>query len=288
MSSLEMILYIIGHGFLASEKFGRTAPQLRVLAVLGVWSPPRFRRKGDIAVQHYQVQLPLLSNSFMRLELCLVILSIVGYFLDFDGFGRVRFVHILRCARLIYGLSNIWPLMVRVIATFQSALSGMATALVLLVFFFILFGITGVDQFTNSLSNRCVLDPIPKPYSSYNRSEICLDGVGGGGCVEANPSLNCDIAGQNISFTAPFLCRGNMVCRTLDPPNFGYTSYNDFFHASLLMIQLTSLSDWGTFLYGVWMSNPQIIIGIYNAAVIIIVSYVVLNFVVATICSAYS
>lgn len=287
MSSLEMVVYIIGHGFFAGEKFGRTAHQLRVLAVLGVWSPPRFRRKGDIAVQHYQVQMPLLSNAFMRIELSLVILSIIGYFLEFDGIGRVRFVHVLRSARLIYGLSNIWPLMVRVIATFQASLAGMSTALVLLLFFFILFGITGVDQFSDSLSNRCVLEAVPTPYGSYNRSDICIDGVSSG-CVEASPILYCDIDAATSSFTAPFVCRGNMVCRTLDPPNYGYTSFNDFFHAAILMIQLTSLTEWSTFMYGVWMSNPSIFVGVYCAVLIIVVSYVVLNFVVATICSAYS
>lgn len=288
MSSLEVILYVVGHGFFAGEKFGRTAKQLRILAVLGVWSPPRFRRKGDLAAQHYQVQTPLLSNPFMRIELLLLVISLIGYMLDSDGFGRVRYVHLLRCARLIYGLANFWPMLIRVIATFQASFSGMSTALVLLLFFFVLFGIAGVDQFSDSLSYRCVLEPTPLPFGTYNRTNICLEGPSLDACLEASPILYCDQGASATSFSAPFVCRGNMVCRNLEAPNYGYTSFDDFFHAALLMLQLTSLTDWSTFLYGLWMSNPQIFVGAFCAVLIIIVSYVVLNFVVATICCAYS
>lgn len=281
MSACEVLVYVVGHGFVGSSKYGRSSEQLRILSVLRVWSPPRYRRRGDVEAQQYQVQTPILSDPFLRAETVVIVLSIISYGFDKDGFGRLRYLHGLRCARLLYGLSSAWHTLHRVIATLKSSLPGLSTAMVLLTFFLLIFGIAGVDQFSTNVNWQCLL---PATYDS-NLTSCRYDASA---CIAAQPALYCDPTGTEPSVSSPFVCRGEMQCTDVGAPNYGLTSFDDILRGALLMVQMTSLTDWWSLMQAIWSSSPRILVGVYSALLIIVVSYIVLNFVVAIMCSAYS
>lgn len=292
-STAEMVIYIIGHGFFKGSKFGRSAQQLRVMSVLGVWSPPRFRRKGVVSSERFQIQTPLLSHPFLRVELVLVAISIIGYMIGGgSSWGKLRYLHGLRCSRLVYGLALLFPNLSVLIGTIQTSFAGLTPPIALLFFFFVLFGVAGLDQFSGSMEDRCVMiDPLLHA-TNYSRSLMCTGDSSVGDplwqqCVEAVPSLPCDIVDAPTA-NSPVVCRGNMVCRSLPAPNHGFTSFSNIFTTTVLLIQVTSLTEWGDIMSTVWSSNNRMLVGIYFTLIVMIVYFVVLNFVVAIISSAYS
>ena len=125
---LEFVVYVIGHGFFPRSKIQKSsASNSRIQSILSVWSPVRFRqRKVTIAGKLLQ-QKPFLNNAMMCMEAVLVVVSIVGYAVpggnSKNGFGRLRYLHGLRCLRLMSPLTSVIPSVTFLVNTFQSSMS---------------------------------------------------------------------------------------------------------------------------------------------------------------------
>ena len=288
----EIVLYSVGHGVWSGAHHQHTIKKERVKSVLSVWSPPRFRRKKGVVDSSFQIQTPLLQHPAMRMDAMLVVLSLLGYMIPPNEFGfeRMRYLHGLRCGRLLYGFAVFVPGLRIHLTAFETTLRSLGPAGTLLAFFLVLFGVTGNALFNGALSRSCVMiNPIyAYPLNQSTWGDICL--AAGrpilDDCVVVTPYLTCSYSTEP-GFAAPNVCRFPSVCRELVSPNNGWTSFNNVFLAWLTLIQIVSLSSWSDLMYGVWGNNPQIFVGLYFVAVIVIISFVTLNFVVAIVRSAY-
>jgi hypothetical protein len=213
-SCAELSLYTIGHGFFPSGmRSHRSSKWQRIQAVLSVWSPPRFRRRRDD--QTFLVKVPLWSNSLLRIELTLVVISVIGYLLPFSiGFHRAKYLHGLRSMRLLFGLATIWTQLLVFAMVLLDCITALSPAFLMLAFFLILFGVAGIDQFGGSLSRRCVMVHPSYQFEATDLRNVCL-GLGRpvvDDCVESTPPMTCSLDASDVSFSTPTVCRGQMVC----------------------------------------------------------------------------
>jgi len=72
-------------------------------------------------------------------------------------------------------------------------------------------------------------------------------------CVEAVPPLTCSEAASS-NFFNPVVCPFPQVCREVDPPNYGFTKFDNIVWAWLTILHITSLSDWSDVMYRLWGS----------------------------------
>ena len=111
--------------------------------------------------------------------------------------------------------------------------------LAFMMFFMLVFGILGIENFKGTLQHRCIVDgPAPSGYISlgkqgarlatnfYTRNDTAyFDGEGSEGNM-GEFELWCGRDGKGVS------CPSNMFCKyDFGNPHFGFAGFDDFYQA---------------------------------------------------------
>jgi hypothetical protein len=297
----ELCVYVLAYGFLPTRTSSKSSIEVqRVMAIFAVWSPPRLRQSTAVqqlrknsAQSNADDRRPLLSSPGRIVEVLLLGLSIAGYCIPTDAspFSQLRYLHGLRCIKLMAAFGHFDPTIAHLLAALKHSVPMLITASTFFAFFFVVFGVLGVDPFKGEMSFVCVTVDI-KRHPTFNitqvdTNDICTD-RSNLTCVESVPTMYCDATATKRSFYSPGVCRLPLVCRETLSPNLGYSNFDNIAYAWLTMLQITSLSRWSDLLYSLWSNNPRIAAGGYCFALIVVVTFIMMNLVTAIINSSFS
>ena len=204
-----------------------------------------------------------LSDWWNRMDFTVVILGLLAYLPGVDNFSGIRTVRVLRPLRTITGVSGMRAL----VKTLLQSLPMLFDVLVLVGFAFFIFGIVGVQLFSEKLRNKCgeLLNPL-------SGCEACGDNHTAG---FANCDATCVLPAApewRFDQTTDDLCSGVMYttypghgtggtglkcpmgeyCAKEDKkhlPNYGITAFDNIMQAWLTIFQCISLEGWTDIMY---------------------------------------
>jgi hypothetical protein len=178
--------------------------------------------------------------------------------LVFSGGGAnlaaLRSFRVLRPLRTISGIEGLRIIVSSMIA----AMPLLMDTILILIFFFIIFGIAGVQLWSGLLKKKC----ISEEFGTVNEND---DFCGG---VRSCPS-------------------GHFCGKSKSNPNFGITSFDNVLYAMLIIFQSVSLEGWSVIM--VYMEKCFSILAIlYFVPIVFIGAFFLLNLTLAVIKSKFT
>eukprot|EP00485_Elphidium_margaritaceum_P010070 CAMPEP_0202692280 /NCGR_PEP_ID=MMETSP1385-20130828/6693_1 /ASSEMBLY_ACC=CAM_ASM_000861 /TAXON_ID=933848 /ORGANISM="Elphidium margaritaceum" /LENGTH=1814 /DNA_ID=CAMNT_0049347777 /DNA_START=122 /DNA_END=5566 /DNA_ORIENTATION=+ len=228
--------------------------------------------------------------------LVVVIGSIVPLILG-PGAASVASIRAIRILRALRTIPRV-PRLKSLVATIINALPGLTGTAVLLSFFFIVFGIIGIQLFHGDLKQQCTTDVlidgeevrVPLTYISLSSEYVAFcsndDGKNPSGDVlfpHAGMYTCNDLAvalGENI-VDAPYECTGGN-----ENPLAGMQNYDNIFYALLQVFQAVTLQDWSAQMYNIARGNTYMV-AFFFIPLTFLVSFFAINLILAVIVNTY-
>ena len=162
-----------------------------------------------------------LKNPWFALDFVIVITGLISFFavlVGMSGGGNVSGIRTLRTLRPLKTITG-FPGMQVIVSTILDSVKLVASALVLLVWLFFIFGVVGIDQYAGKLTHRCYSDP--------------------GGIALVQEETNSAIpSGSSLGSPAEFCLNSG------EAPNHGYTNFDDIAWSSLTVFQTLTRRGW--------------------------------------------
>ena len=193
-------------------------------------------------------------------------------------FNSLRTFRVLRPLRTLSSL----PGMKVLVGSVLNSLPGLANVLLLLLFAFAIFGIAGVQIFAGATHYHCKATPFP------------VNGV----WADADGSRNCAINASKYQFACP---AGQTCGSDFAPPpgysvkrvqeaedfNFGFTTFDNFFLATLTIFQIITMENWSHIMY-MTMGSVTSASAVYYLVLVVFGSFFLMNLVFAVIWDKFS
>lgn len=233
-----------------------------------------------------------LRHSYNRLDFVAVVAYWISFGMQIGGYEKGRHVYVfnmlsgLRILRLL-GLTSGTSIILRSLKRAAPLLLNVAF---LISFFWLLFAIVGVQSFKSSLRRTCVwLNPEPGGQNyvqnlAPENIQFCggyLDAVTG----LPMPWLNS--TGQNGTTSHKgFLCPQGSVCQEGQGPYNGTVSFDNIFQSLELVFVVMSSNTFTDLMYYL-MDSDYLVAAVFFAAGIVILTFWLINLLVAVITSSF-
>lgn len=167
----------------------------------------------------------------------------------------------LRVLRPLKTISSVKSLK-NIILTIFSSLPFLKDIYIILLFMYILFGITGLHLFQGVLHAQCY-DPSTRSY----------------------PILN--FIAQSSYCDSDSICPGISICLdSYSNPFYGQTNFDDVFGATLMAFQASTTENWSTIMYFLFSAFSPVMAGItitYFVVLLILINFILNNLMLAVI-----
>ncbi len=192
-------------------------------------------------------------DSWNYLDFIIILTSWIAIFLDGGvDLTSLRTLRILRPLRSISSIKGLRLLFLVLIGSIKQLLGS----LVILLFFFLLFAITGLQLWMGVLRNRCV-------------------------------EINTGIV-MEYRLCGNLECPGQSECgKYLENPNYGVTSFDDILHSLLTVFQCVTLEGWSSVLNMLQVSFSEWVI-LYFVPLVFIGAFFLLNITLTVLKSSFT
>eukprot|EP00759_Apiculatamorpha_spiralis_P056561 PhF_6_TR8258/c0_g1_i1/m.12560 len=192
----------------------------------------------------------------------LILWSAWGYILDEEALKHLHAGRAFRWFLLFQRPNVLFSNNKAVMETIKHSIDNLIRACMFLIFFFLVFSILGVEAFKGSYSRRCFVGNVtvvPPLFCKDKPSELFRSG-----CPDPK-----------------------MTCKITESPNNGMTSFDHVGVGLLVLTNVATFNNWGTFLYPLMEAENEILPVCYFFAFIIAVAFIVFNLFPAVISSRY-
>ena len=177
--------------------------------------------------------------------------------------------------------------------TIIDAIPGLTGSFILLSFFFMVFGIVGIQLFHGRLKQQCTTiddngNRIPLVYRAVDSDYIALcqydednpDGKVFFGARE--PMQTCNDVAVALGLEAVYTCTDNN-----ENPVAGMQNYDNIFYSLLQVFQTITLQDWSSQLYNLSRGSGYVV-ALFFVPLTFLVSFFAINLILAVIVDTYS
>ena len=167
----------------------------------------------------------------------------------------------------------------RLVTALLSALPALGNAVLFMIFFFILFGIMGVQQFGSSLYQRCRFTEEPStdglwPYDPQIDNLCSKDSMGNYQCPE---DRFCKTPHDgNLETSIDDIANDQMI-------NYGITVFDNLGISFVTVFQMITLEGWAKIMYNLMDSNISWMAILFSILLIIFGSFFLLNVILAVL-----
>eukprot|EP01084_Bolivina_argentea_P006659 12632_1 len=288
---IEMLLKWIGLGFFGRHTAQDTAKDKNADQKASVFSyMVNTVFNGEEEAEKKDEYVGYFLDGWNVLDFVVVVLgSIVP--LALPNAASVSSIRALRTLRALRTIPRV-PKLRTLVMTIIDAIPGLTGSFILLSFFFIVFGIIGIQLFHGQLKEQCTTMvegvQVPLKYISVDTEYTALCQVD-----EDNPGGKV-FFGKNV---APQTCNDVAIALGLPPiyectdhnpnPVAGMQNYDDIFYSLLQIFQTVTLQDWSMQLYNLSRSRSYVVTGFF-VPLTFLVSFFAINLILAVIVDTYS
>ena len=208
-----------------------------------------------------------LHNPWFRLDFVIVVsgtMTLVMFMIGASGGGNVSGMRTLRALKPLRTIS-VFPGMRVQVATILDSMPFIGSAMVLLGWLYVVYGVVGVYLYAGKLTSRCYAP----------ESDVAI-------AEEAN--LPCGGAGGARSCATSEVC----VASKGDYPNYGFTNFDDIAWASLTTFQTLTMRGWSDVMDQLEAATGSLVATkMYFITLIVFGSFFALSLVTAVIIAQY-
>eukprot|EP01062_Namystynia_karyoxenos_P061079 TRINITY_DN5302_c0_g1_i1.p1 TRINITY_DN5302_c0_g1~~TRINITY_DN5302_c0_g1_i1.p1 ORF type:complete len:1975 (+),score=527.51 TRINITY_DN5302_c0_g1_i1:57-5927(+) len=206
--------------------------------------------------------LVLHPHSYLRsgwnvLDFVIVVLAWLTFLPGVDNYSAVRVLRVLRPLRSINGI----PGLKNIVNALFLSVRELFHVLMLVTFFFCVFGILGVQLFMGLFRRRCLPETGPENDTEYE--EFCHDGVAS-------------------EFFQGRPCDPGFVCLDYKNPNHGFVNFDHIGWAFLVIFQCITVEGWVDQMYRLQDLFGAVSL-LYFISLVVLGSYFILNLALAVI-----
>jgi hypothetical protein len=201
----------------------------------------------------------------------------------------------LNCTAYLNGWFDAKQIMLRALTASASLLKRVV---VFLLFFYLIFGIVGIQSFRGSLNRRCIMEtdfqngtvsdqpvlPEKACGSWYQSPNVICQPIG----IDGTTDIICgDPGGQ---YTKGYACPVGQMCKTVDisyERPIGFIRYDNIFIAVFSIFQSVSEQGWTYTMY-LTMDAEYPVAAVYHVFVIVVIDLVFMNMFVAVIAETFA
>ena len=218
----------------------------------------------------------------------------LGYlYLNDSAISSLRAVRVLRPLRSLQRVRSLRMIIESIISSIPSLLD--LSVLSFLVF--LVFGITGVQLLNGLFLNRCFPEgesevPVdPDTVCTLGTAErdlwlLFYDNVQRVEDMLRIPDPLKPWYAQRQQDYFGYVCESDQVCGSFENPNYGVTSFDNFYWASLVVFQVLTLEGWTDIMY--WAQDATYFnIWVYFVGIVLIGSFFVVNMATAVLTDSY-
>ncbi|RHY25522.1 hypothetical protein DYB32_008259 [Aphanomyces invadans] len=185
---------------------------------------------------------------------------------------------LLRVFKVLRGIRLSKHAQALVLSLFES-MRLLVNVIELLLVIFVLFAIAGVSLFQGALHQQCDNEYMSDGYLNVDSNGYLISGNGFRCSMAPNVGRSCMADG---------VCVRNLTDDRLNKnPNYGFTSFDNVAVGLLSVIEIASLSDWGSTMWNLAEARG-LVVGLYFLVVIPVGGYFVVNLVIAVVHNAYT
>lgn len=217
-----------------------------------------------------------LKNKWNILDFFVVMLSLISWYPTFKNSPFFKVFRMLRPIRTI----SFFPGLKILLTMLGESLKEMVSLFILMLFFFILFGVFGTAIWSSLLTYRCRTSVSPQNgfLEVYqNSNQIC---GGSYKCLNNSTCLSItEFYDKKAFFFSPKL---NLYQEQNIPDlNYGYTNFDNIFYAILTIFQVMTLEGWTSIMFIFQNGYNYYSAALYFISVVVLMNYFVLNFTIA-------
>ncbi len=217
-----------------------------------------------------------IKKAWNNLDFLVVILSFIYLIPNFKNFDTLKIIRMLRPIRTI----SFFPGLNRLVSMIGESIRQMLSLFVLMLFFFLLFGVFGTTIWSGLLTYRCreTSKPVNGTWKIINGSDnIC------GGSYQCPENSNClSISGyyeKKIFFFEPKI--DLYLEQRIPQLNYGYTNFDNFMNSVFSVFQVMTLQGWVSIMYMIQNGYNYFSAALYFICVVLVMNYFILNFTIA-------
>ncbi|KAK8089123.1 calcium channel subunit cch1 [Apiospora hydei] len=236
-----------------------------------------------------------LRHGFNRLDFVAVVSFWITFALSITGIEaehRIWIFRMLSCLRIVrlLALTNGTSIILR---SLKKATPLLLRVSFLILFFWILFAIIGIQSFKTSLSRQCVWVDPEDPNNltaAYTNDEVFC-----GGHLDPNGTAlpwvrmrNDNFSDRYFATTHPkgFICPKGSLCLLQESPYNNTVNFDNIYHSLELVFVLMSANTWSDLMY--WTSNSDYLTSaLFFGAGIMIMMLWMTNLLIAVITSSF-
>ncbi|KAF1956154.1 calcium-channel protein CCH1 [Byssothecium circinans] len=225
-----------------------------------------------------------LRHSFNRTDFIAIVSFWIAFMISNTGLQSKKHILIfkmLSCLRIIR-LLNLTSGTAVILRSLKKAAPLLVNVAFLISFFWLLFGIVGVQTFKSSFRRRCVWTNPDNPNDTFiNKDQFC-----GGYLSEDLEPKPYEVPGIQNPTSKGFLCPVNSVCKELFNPYNGTQSFDNILQSLQLVFVIISSNTYSDLLYTI--ADTDYLIGaLFFAAGILILSLWLISLLIAVITSSF-
>ncbi|KAK7989247.1 Transferase [Apiospora arundinis] len=236
-----------------------------------------------------------LRHGFNRLDFVAVVSFWITFALSITGLEAEHHVWIFRmlsCLRIVrlLALTNGTSIILR---SLKKATPLLLRVSFLILFFWILFAIIGIQSFKTSLSRQCVWINPEDPENvtaAYTNSEVFC---GGYLALNGTPQPWVKMRNDNLSDLQPvpthakgYICPKGSLCLLQESPYNNTVNFDNIYHSLELVFVLMSANTWSDLMY--WTTNSDYLTSaLFFGAGIMIMMLWMTNLLIAVITSSF-
>lgn len=236
--------------------------------------------------KHFEIPRAFARSSWNRVDLTSTICFWIALFLTINDYDRRNGIRIfktlavLRILRLVNtdtGLSSI-------LRGIKEAIPQLINIGIMLVYFWVLFGILGVQSFHGSLRRQCVWTNPNDPTDKYNYDmQFC------GGYLDpttGKPKKYVFVDGSEGPVSKGFLCPRNSKCVSDSNPYNGKVSFDNIVNAMELVFVIMSANTFTDLMYYT-MDSDEMAASLFFIIAIFVLTIWMMNLLIAVLVSSF-
>ncbi|ODQ55958.1 hypothetical protein SAICODRAFT_47407, partial [Saitoella complicata NRRL Y-17804] len=249
----------------------------------GCFKTLRELKKAQLARRAY------LRHSFNRLDFVAVVAYWIGFLLSVTAVSSEHHIYVfkmLSCLRILK-LLNITQGTMTILQSLKKAAPLLVNVAFLVGFFWLIFGIVGVQSFKGSFRRQCVYPwTNDSGFQQYETGQYC-----GGHFNLSSPTNRTSYLDRqnNTDGHGPpkgYLCPAPAVCVESDDAVIPTVSFDNIFQSMELVFVVISMNTWSDLMY-YSMNSDYLVSAVFFIAGIVILTFWLMNLVIAVITTSF-
>lgn len=235
-------------------------------------------------VEEMNLRRAYLRSNWQRLDFISMVCFWISLLLSinhYDADHNIMLFRALSCLRILR-LCNLTTGTNVILRACQSAIPQLVDVCIVIVCFWVIFGIIGVQSFKSSLTRHCEWTNPDDSSDTWTSDQYCGSFIG----LDGHAKGYIDRLGENTGYIKGYRCPMYSVCRSGENPSSGRVNFDNILQSMQLVFVLMSVNAFSDLMYNL-MNTDSIAASLFFIFGMLILTVWLMNVFVAVIVTSF-